>query len=337
MKYLTLFVAILLLGGCASKNPAPVYEIKDSLVVKEQPEPKRQRPQQYRIRKGDTLVSIALEYGLDYKELALWNGIANPNSIQADSILRLSPPANAPTVAAVPTQKTAPIKPATQSSQSTELTKTPTLTPTPKSEIIGGTTTEAPVVSEQSLIKTAPIATKYPYSAKRLKALQTAHASQQVPSAVKKPEPIKPNKPAEASSTALTTPAALKKSRRRFDVDWSWPAAGKVILKFSESSKGLDIAGKKGDGVYAAASGKVVYVGTGVKSYGRLIILKHKNDYLSAYAHNEKILVKEGQSITRGQPIAIIGDSGTDNVMLHLEIRKAGKPFDPLQVLPNKR
>lgn len=109
-----------------------------------------------------------------------------------------------------------------------------------------------------------------------------------------------------------------------------------ISQKFSNSSKGININGNKGDAVYASADGQVVYVGTGVKSYGRLVILKHKNDYLSAYAHNDEVFVKESQSVKRGQKIAMFGDSGTDRVMLHLEIRKAGKPFDPLQVLPAK-
>ncbi len=119
-------------------------------------------------------------------------------------------------------------------------------------------------------------------------------------------------------------------------VDWVWPATGKLVTGFSDSAnlKGIDIAGKSGQPVLASASGKVVYAGTGLRGYGKLIIIKHSKSFLSAYAHNKDILVKEGQQVARGQKIAEMGSSDADQVKLHFEIRRLGKPTDPLKYLP---
>jgi lipoprotein NlpD len=119
-------------------------------------------------------------------------------------------------------------------------------------------------------------------------------------------------------------------------LEWSLPAHGKVIGRFSESAnrKGIDIAGKLGQPVMASANGKVVYSGSGLRGYGKLIIIKHNNTYLSAYAHNNKILVKEGQSVSRGQKIAEMGSTDSKGVELHFEVRRYGKPVDPAKYLP---
>jgi lipoprotein NlpD len=114
---------------------------------------------------------------------------------------------------------------------------------------------------------------------------------------------------------------------------WKWPTKGKVIIPFSVSHKGINIAGAAGQTVFASAAGKVVYAGHGLSGYGNLIIIKHNNLYLSAYAHNQRILVKEGQWVRQGQKIAEMGRTGTDKVMLHFEIRKAGKAIDPGRLL----
>jgi len=121
------------------------------------------------------------------------------------------------------------------------------------------------------------------------------------------------------------------------DVNWMWPASGKLIGTFSDGgNKGIDIAGKAGDSVVAAGSGKVVYSGTGLRGYGKLVIVKHNNTYLTAYAHNQNVLVKEGQSVGKGQKIAEMGNSDADQVKLHFEIRRQGKPVDPLKLLPGR-
>ena len=120
------------------------------------------------------------------------------------------------------------------------------------------------------------------------------------------------------------------------EVNWGWPANGKLIGSFNDSAKGLDIAGKAGDPVLAAGDGKVVYAGSGLRGYGQLVIVKHNGTYLSAYAHNQKILVKEGQQVTKGQRIAEMGNSDADVVKLHFEIRRQGKPTDPTAYLPKR-
>lgn len=118
---------------------------------------------------------------------------------------------------------------------------------------------------------------------------------------------------------------------------WQWPAKGKVISKFSstvQGNKGIDIAGRRSDNIKAAAKGKVVYVGEALRGYGKLVIIKHNEDYLSAYAHNDRILVKEKQQVNVGDVIAKMGDSGTQRVMLHFEVRFRGKSVNPLKYLP---
>lgn len=119
------------------------------------------------------------------------------------------------------------------------------------------------------------------------------------------------------------------------DVTWAWPASGAVVAAFDDSkSKGLSISGKAGDPVLAAADGRVVYAGSGLRGYGNLIIVKHNATYLTAYAHNQALLVKEDQGVRRGQKIAEMGSSDADKVKLHFEIRKLGKPIDPAKLLP---
>lgn len=142
-----------------------------------------------------------------------------------------------------------------------------------------------------------------------------------------------------ATSTAIQIPlvkASPKENTETDDVlEWSIPTKGKVIGVYSESAnrKGVDIAGIKGQAVLASAAGKVVYSGSGLRGYGKLVIIKHNKTFLSAYAHNEKILVKEGQSVTKGQQIAEMGDTDSDQVKLHFEIRQFGKPVDPAKFL----
>lgn len=133
-----------------------------------------------------------------------------------------------------------------------------------------------------------------------------------------------------------TEPVPLARNPDDDDVSWMWPAEGKVIGNFSEGRKGIDIAGKSGQQVLAAGAGKVMYAGSNIRGYGNLVIVKHTNNLLSAYAHNKTILVKEGQSVAKGQKIAEMGDSDSDAVKLHFEIRQQGKPVDPSKFLPNR-
>ena len=140
--------------------------------------------------------------------------------------------------------------------------------------------------------------------------------------------------PAAVAQASTASPAVTTRDADD-DVNWQWPAAGSVMTSFEEGkAKGLTIAGKAGDPVLAAAEGRVVYAGSGLRGYGNLVILKHNNTYLTAYAHNQALLVKEDQNVKRGQKIAEMGSSDADRVQLHFEIRRQGKPIDPAKLLP---
>ncbi len=154
-------------------------------------------------------------------------------------------------------------------------------------------------------------------------------------SANKPTDTSKKSKPVKASNTSASKP--VKKPSKPIKHDWSWPTKGKIISRYSTKvggNKGIDIEGKPGQDVFAASAGKVVYSGNGLLGYGNLIIVKHSEQFLSAYAHNKKLLVKEGGSVKRGQKIAELGSTGTKTPKLHFEIRQNGKPVDPLKYLP---
>jgi lipoprotein NlpD len=142
-----------------------------------------------------------------------------------------------------------------------------------------------------------------------------------------------------AATPAGTAPAGAPSAAARTGddaIDWAWPAAGTIATPFDEARgvKGLSILGKVGDPVLAAADGRVVYAGSGLRGYGNLVIVKHNNTFLTAYAHNQTLLVKEEQAVRRGQKIAEMGSSDADQVKLHFEIRRLGKPVDPARLLP---
>jgi lipoprotein NlpD len=138
-----------------------------------------------------------------------------------------------------------------------------------------------------------------------------------------------------ASTPVVVAPAAAAAPRDDDDINWQWPATGTVVAGFDDvRSKGLSISGKAGDPVLAAADGRVVYAGSGLRGYGNLVILKHNSTFLTAYAHNQALLVKEDQTVRRGQKIAEMGATDSDRVLLHFEIRKLGRPIDPAKLLP---
>jgi lipoprotein NlpD len=146
-----------------------------------------------------------------------------------------------------------------------------------------------------------------------------------------------------ASASAATGAAASESreakepSRDLDEPSWTWPAAAPVVANFEEGKrKGMVLAGKAGDPVYAAADGRVVYAGSGLRGYGNLVIIKHNANYLTAYAHNQVLNVKEDQSVRKGQKIAEMGNTDADRVQLHFEIRKQGKPIDPAKSLPTR-
>jgi len=143
-----------------------------------------------------------------------------------------------------------------------------------------------------------------------------------------KTEPQTKSKPAANSAAAVVS-----------NIKWGWPHSGKVLAKFSPAeggNKGLDISGQIGDPVVAAADGTVVYAGSGLLGYGNLVIISHNQDYLSAYAHNSRILVRENQKVKYGEPVAELGNTGASVPMLHFEVRRDGRPVDPMRYLPKR-
>ena len=155
------------------------------------------------------------------------------------------------------------------------------------------------------------------------------------PMAAAKPANAPPTSTTQGTNTATNqTPSSTSSDD---NLVFAWPHPGQVLTGFDETkNKGLDFAGKAGDPVLAAADGKVVYAGSGLRGYGNLVILKHNNTYLTAYAHNQSLLVKEDQTVQKGQRIAEMGNSDADRVKLHFEIRKQGKPVDPAKLLPSR-
>lgn len=301
MIRLSAVLAVLALAGCASHTPAPVIErtpAPEASPASRTAGAQSTAPTRgmYTVKRGDTLYSIALEHGQDYKDLKDWNSLEDPNRIRAGQQLRVAPAEDEAPVAVVkPVTSSAPV----QSSS---------------------------VVANSDTLKREPKGGKLPWSEQALAGLrQTTPAQQQVQQVQSAEKPAE--KPAEPVAAAVGDDA----------VDWAWPAPGKPLAGFSEGAggnKGVDIAGKNGEPVGAAADGKVVYVGSGLRGYGNLVIVRHNATYLSAYGHNSKILVKEGQAVTRGQKIAEIGSSDADQAKLHFEIRRQGKPIDPLKYLP---
>ncbi|WP_153787586.1 peptidoglycan DD-metalloendopeptidase family protein [Pseudomonas sp. EMN2] len=153
------------------------------------------------------------------------------------------------------------------------------------------------------------------------------------------PPPANNGKSATSAASSSSQTVAQVPAAERAVGGWTWPANGVLIGKFASNgslNKGVDIAGDLGQPVFAAADGAVVYAGSGLRGYGELIIIKHSDTYVSAYGHNRRLLVREGQQVKAGQTIAEMGSTGTDRVKLHFEIRRQGKPVDPLQFLPRR-
>lgn len=184
-----------------------------------------------------------------------------------------------------------------------------------------------------------PVAAAKPITTASVASVPLAAASAPAPAPVKAASAPATAASAPAAAPTATVPAAPTASASGGDEDlgWIWPSKGPVLTGFDEvKNKGLDLGGSAGDSVVAAAEGRVVYSGEGLRGYGKLIILKHNNTYLTAYAHNQALLVKEDQSVKKGQKIAEMGSTDSDKVKLHFEVRRQGKPVDPAKYLPAK-
>ncbi|MEX8497906.1 MAG: peptidoglycan DD-metalloendopeptidase family protein [Leptothrix ochracea] len=190
-----------------------------------------------------------------------------------------------------------------------------------------------------SMPETTAVTSRVPSSALRSPMPTSVPPTQSVPSVIAT-TPLPPiaapvAEPVVVPVAAATTVPASSRDAGETDLIWLWPATGPLVSSFDENrNKGVAIAGKAGDPVFAAADGRVVYAGSGLRGYGNLIIVKHNEVYLTAYAHNQTLLVKEDQPVKRGQKIAEMGASDTDRIQLHFEVRKRGKPIDPTRILP---
>ncbi len=277
----------------------------------------------YQVKPGDTLYSIAFRYGKDYRDVAQKNNIDVPYNISVGQIIHLN-------------SKPLSVSPATTDS---------------KIYVVKNGDTAVSVAKKHGLTLSQLVKAnqlKKPYSLEVGQKLNL-DTSKSIASAQTNPK-IVPVAGSEQKSTALAqtsvtaAPAAVNeaapvkyvsgKTASVSGVSWMWPAKGSVIRNFSSSNKGIDIAGTRGQNINAAAAGQVVYSGNALRGYGNLVIINHNNEFLSAYAHNDMLLVKEGQNVKRGQVIAKMGSTDASRVMLHFEIRYKGNSVNPRNYLP---
>ncbi len=299
---------------------------------------KKWNPDDYTVKSGDTIYSIAWRYELDPEAFASWNGISLSKFIKPGQRLHTRKPAN------FDANKIA------SRNQSVAYAPASTVSTNNTNKNRGKTNRSNPGwVKAKKGDTLYALSRRYDVSVDRLAGLNQ----------LKKPYVIKPGqtiflkplntgKPATSKTrTAGSVKSGNTKSQYTHStaqaiswprtVRWQRPAKGKIVKKFNRNrndAKGIGVAGKKGSAIVAAASGKVVYSGNGLISYGNLIIIKHNKTFLSAYAYNRKLLVKEGEVVKAGQQIAEMGNKDKTKTLLHFEIRKNGKPVDPLKYLP---
>nr|WP_266182520.1 peptidoglycan DD-metalloendopeptidase family protein [Dyella humicola] len=312
LRSFALTVTLLVLAACASTQRTVVVQPPPGGAGPRTVTPERPAPGGiYKVSKGDTLYSIAFRNGVDFRDLAGWNNIAAPYTIWPGQELKLAP-SNGKVPTAVPVHSTAVVttakpavpRPAPASSQ-----------PQPGF---------APVTESAVAATTASSAASSPPAVAMTQVVPVAGAPAQTANATPPPAPV--------------APAAPGAERNNGGVTWRWPADGSLIKRFQsgDAIPGIEIAGKTGDPVRAAADGVVVYSGNGLVGYGELVIVKHNDSFLSAYGHNSKRLVKEGQRVSAGQQIAEMGATGASRDELQFQIRKDGNPVDPMGYLPSR-
>lgn len=265
----------------------------------------------YKVNKGDTMFLIAYLTGMDVKDLASMNNMKEPYSLSVGQTLKISNCSTKTVTTTVPVKTTAPAAPAAPTEP--EVTYTP-----------GANGTQ--IGSDGTVI--GPIKS----------GVATGGAS--TPAFTNNTPSTPVTTTTQVETTTNDTPInANVVAPVASNIAWQWPTQGNVIQGFSNTdggNKGVDISGSRGQAVKAAASGRVVYAGNALRGYGNLIIIKHNDDFLSAYAHNDKILVSDQQEVKAGQEIAKMGSTGTNAVKLHFEIRYKGKSVDPVRYLPRR-
>jgi lipoprotein NlpD len=290
--------------------PAPAPVVLETAPTKPAPAGSENagKPGYYSVKPGDTLIRIALDNGQNWRDVARWSGLDNPNIIEVGQVLRVAPPQADGSTAVATTRPVAAAGKVDSKPLDGRVDLRNDARNDPRTVAAAG----------------ANPATLANPGAASAAAVGAGAATGAVPT---------------ASAAAPAAPAAVAAAPAARDADddinWAWPAAGPVATGFDDAkSKGLAITGKPGDAVLAAADGRVVYAGSGLRGYGNLVIVKHNATYLTAYAHNQVLLVKEDQAVRRGQKIAEMGATDADRVQLHFEIRRLGKPIDPARLLP---
>jgi len=307
---LAALVWALALAGCAARAPAPVDDRRPAAPtaapkppVAQAVKPVAAAPEgRYTVRRGDSLYSIALEHGVDFRDLAKWNNLDDPAKIRVGQTLQVRAPEPATAVQVGPVRAPGAAEPRPIESR-------PLGQPSPA----------------EGSVRTAPKAQRLPYSEQNVALLSRGEAPAQ---AAAKPVP---------PATAAPKPEAPKPAPERAadGIEFIWPAKGTLLSGFTEPRvKGIDIGGRVGDPVVAAAAGKVIYVGEGIPGLGKFLVIKHNEELSTVYAHAREILVKTDQTVVRGQRIAELGDSDADRPKLHFQVRRLGKPLDPMGYLP---
>jgi lipoprotein NlpD len=309
MRWSAIAAIALLATGCSTvvvQQPPGTPGGSHSVPAQVQP------PGTYTVVKGDTLYSIAFRNGADFREVAKLNGIAQPYTIWPGQVLKLPGRGGTTPVHAPPPPVVAKAPPPATSAPVFQTVETAPVPATPP-PAHASSTAPAPSVHPAPVVSTPVTSAPVPPT--------TASPGN--------PPPVAAAAPVAASSGGTRTAAGIK---------WRWPASGQIAGRFQASAAipGIDIAGKAGDPVVAAADGTVVYSGNGLVGYGELIIIKHNDSFLSAYGHNRKRLVTEGQQVKAGQQIAEMGSSGSSRDELQFQIRKDGNPVDPLDYLPSR-
>ena len=307
MKVIFLLI-ILLLSACAS---APYPSVERQIGRDGSPVPSGMREGNGRrfhvVQHGDTLYGIARRHGLDPYQLAQMNGITDPGQLEIGQEILLSSSARQEPPGDVSAENEPRIFAITQ----------------PDDQIFN---TVAPGVaySPSATLKTEPKGVMLSYSEAARDQLSAPSRTGQSYEKVAISHP-------ESSGERAGKPIGSKKVG---GIDWVWPTEGRIKDTFSEKSRGVGIAGGINQPVHASASGTVVYSGSGLRGYGNLVIIKHDDTYLSAYGHNSRVLVQEGDRVVRGQKIAEMGHTDSGSAKLHFEIRKQGQPVNPLEFLP---
>lgn len=330
VKYVGSVICLLLLSACTFHDLAPVVDRSSDQAGHSQ-----DPTGTYRVRAGDTLFGIAFSYGLDQRGLAAWNNINEPYTIYPDQLLRLTEPSQ-------PSADSSEIKIYKASTPQTTTTRTYSTRDVPATSANQKPVPPAPPGQTPATPPGSPPAESTPPGATQTPVVQTqsANAQKPVPAAT---TPDKPPTKAASARTAVSPPPAAPEptapERHADPSSWKWPTSGPVLRGFvagDPARNGVDIAGKEGQAIQATAAGTVAYSGNGLIGYGELIIIKHSDNMLSAYAHNKIRLVKEGQQVAAGEKIAEMGRNDRNEQILHFEIRTRGKPVNPLTFLPSQ-